>query len=142
MEKLNFDIEINAEAIKVWSVLWDDFSFRQWTSAFTEGSFYQGNLEEGNIIKFLDPKNNGMYSKIVNLIPNEEIVFLHLGEIYEGIETPRDWGEATEKYVLTENENITHLHVEINTSEEFRSFFEEKFPNALSNVKHLSENQL
>ncbi|WP_042719873.1 ATPase [Flavobacterium sp. B17] len=142
MEKLNFDIEINAEAIKVWSVLWDEFSFRQWTSAFTEGSFYQGNLEEGSIIKFLDPKNNGMYSEIKTLIPNEEITFLHLGEIYDGIETPRDWGEATEKYVLTENENITHLRVEINTSEEFRSFFEEKFPNALANVKHLSENQL
>jgi len=142
MEKLHFDIQINAEAIKVWSVLWDDFSFRQWTSAFTEGSFYQGNLEEGSIIKFLDGKNNGMYSKITKLIPNQEITFLHLGEIYEGVETPRDWGEATEKYILTEDENITHLQVEIATSEEFKSFFEEKFPNALSNVKHLSENQL
>ncbi|NML57577.1 SRPBCC family protein [Chryseobacterium cheonjiense] len=142
MEKLHFDIQINAEAIKVWSVLWDDFSFRQWTSAFTEGSFYQGNLEEGSIIKFLDGKNNGMYSKITKLIPNQEITLLHLGEIYEGVETPRDWGEATEKYILTEDENITHLQVEIATSEEFKSFFEEKFPNALSNVKHLSENQL
>lgn len=142
MEILQFDIQINAEAIKVWSVLWDDFSFRQWTSAFTEGSFYQGNLEKGSIIKFLDGKNNGMYSKIVQLIPNEVITFLHLGEIYEGVETPRDWGEATEKYTLKEQENTTHLYVEIATSEEFRSFFEEKFPNALSNVKHLSENQL
>lgn len=142
MEILHFDIQINAEAIKVWSVLWDDFSFRQWTSAFTEGSFYQGNLEKGSIIKFLDGKNNGMYSKIVQLIPNEVITFLHLGEIYEGVEIPRDWGEATEKYILKEQENITHLYVDIATSEEFRPFFEEKFPNALSNVKHLSENQL
>lgn len=142
MEKLHFDIQIKAEAIKVWSVLWDDFSFRQWTSAFTEGSFYQGNLQEGAAIKFLDAKNNGMYSKIVKLVPNEEITFLHLGEIYEGVETPRDWGEATESYRLSEDENITHLEVDIQTSEEFKSFFEEKFPDALSNVKHLSENQL
>ncbi len=142
MEKLHFDIQIKAEAIKVWSVLWDDFSFRQWTSAFTEGSFYQGNLQEGATIKFLDAKNNGMYSKIVKLVPNEEIIFRHLGEIYEGIETPRNLGEATERYVLAEDENITHLEVEIQTTEEFKSFFEEKFPDALSNVKHLSENQL
>jgi hypothetical protein len=142
MEILHFDIQINAEATKVWTVLWDDFSFRQWTSAFTEGSFYQGNLEKGSIIKFLDPKNNGMYSKIVQLIPNEVITFLHLGEIYEGVETPRDWGDATEKYILKEDENTTHLFVEIATSEEFKSFFEEKFPVALSNVKNLSENQL
>lgn len=142
MEKLHFDIQINAEAEKVWSVLWDDFSFRQWTSAFTEGSFYQGNLKENEIIKFLDPQNNGMFSKIVALIPNQEIKFLHLGEIYNGVEAPQNWGEATEKYTLTEDENTTHLKVEIQTLEQFKSFFEEKFPDALSNVKHLSENQL
>ncbi|WP_394664775.1 SRPBCC domain-containing protein [uncultured Chryseobacterium sp.] len=142
MEKLHFDIQINAEAEKVWSVLWDDFSFRQWTSAFTEGSFYQGNLKENEIIKFLDPQNNGMFSKIVALIPNQEIKFLHLGEIYNGVEAPQNWGEATEKYILTEDENTTHLKVEIQTLEQFKSFFEEKFPDALSNVKHLSENQL
>jgi len=142
MEILHFDIQINAEAVKVWTVLWDDFSFRQWTSAFAEGSFYQGSLEKGNIIKFLDPKNNGMYSKIVQLIPSEEITFLHLGEIYEGVETPRDLGEATERYILKEHENTTHLYVEVATTEEFKSFFEEKFPVALSNVKNLSENQL
>lgn len=142
MEKLHFDIQINAEAEKVWSVLWDDFSFRQWTSAFTKGSFYQGNLKENEIIKFLDPQNNGMFSKIVALIPNQEIKFLHLGEIYNGVEAPQNWGEATERYILTEDENTTHLKVEIQTLEQFKSFFEEKFPDALSNVKHLSENQL
>ncbi|WP_336717698.1 SRPBCC domain-containing protein [Chryseobacterium mucoviscidosis] len=142
MEKLHFDIHINAEAEKVWSVLWDDFSFRQWTSAFTEGSFYQGNLKENEIIKFLDPQNNGMFSKIVTLIPNQEIKFLHLGEIYNGVEAPQNWDEATERYILTEDENTTHLKVEIQTLEQFKSFFEEKFPDALSNVKHLSENQL
>lgn len=142
MEKLHFNVQINAEPEKVWSVLWDDFSFRQWTSAFTEGSFYQGNLEENGVIKFLDPQNNGMFSKIVKLIPNQEIIFLHLGEIYNGVEAPQNWEEATERYILTEHENTTSLEVEIQTSEEFKTFFEEKFPNALSNVKHLSENQL
>lgn len=142
MEKLQFNIQINAEPEKVWSILWDDFSFRQWTSAFTKGSFYQGNLKENEIIKFLDPQNNGMFSKIVALIPNQEIKFLHLGEIYNGVEAPQNWGEATERYILTEDENTTHLKVEIQTLEQFKSFFEEKFPDALSNVKHLSENQL
>jgi uncharacterized protein YndB with AHSA1/START domain len=141
MEKLHFDIQINAEPEKVWSVLWDDFSFRQWTSAFREGSFYQGNLKENEIIKFLDPQNNGMFSKIVKLVPNEEITFQHLGEIYNGVETPQNFESGTENYILTENENTTHLKVEIQTLEEFKSFFEENFPNALSNVKHLSENQ-
>ena len=141
MEKLNFEIIINAEPAKVWSVLWDDISYRQWTTAFTEGSFYQGSLEEGSIVKFFDPNNNGMYSRVEKNIPNQEIKFLHLGEIYNGVEAPQDWGEATEAYILEENDEGTKLTAEIQTPAEFKEFFEEKFPNALGIIKNLSENQ-
>jgi len=141
MELLKFEIKINAAPEKVWSVLWDDISFRQWTSAFTQGSFYMGTLDEGSTIQFLDPDNNGMFSKVVKNIPNKEMVFLHLGEIYNGVETPMDWGNATESYTLDEEDESTKLTLEINTTEEFKSFFEEKIPKAIQNVKNLSENQ-
>lgn len=141
MELLNYQIEINTEPDKVWSVLWGDISYRQWTSAFTEGSFYVGELEEGNIIKFFDPKNNGMFSKIIKMIPHQEMTFLHLGEIYDGVEVPQDWGIATESYILEETETGTILKIVINTPSEFKTFFEENFPIALQNVKNLSENQ-
>ncbi|CAH0272269.1 SRPBCC domain-containing protein [Chryseobacterium sp. Bi04] len=142
MEKLSYEIEINAEPEKVWSVLWGDITYRQWTTAFTEGSFYEGTLEENNIIKFYDPKLNGMYSRVEKIIPNEEIKFLHLGEIYEGVEVAQNWGDATESYFLEEVEDGTLLIVKIQTPAEFKDFFEEKFPKALNIVKHLSENQL
>ncbi|GAA4154695.1 hypothetical protein GCM10022217_12030 [Chryseobacterium ginsenosidimutans] len=141
MEKLNFEIQINAEPEKVWSVLWDDISYRQWTTAFTEGSFYTGTLEEGSIVKFFDPNNNGMYSRVEKNIPNQEMKFLHLGDIYGGIETPQNWGDATEAWILEENEEGTKLKSEIQTNEEFKKFFEEKFPKAMQIVKQLSENQ-
>lgn len=141
MEKLTFEIQINAEPEKVWSVLWDHTSYRQWTTAFNEGSFYEGTLEEGSIVKFYDPKNNGMFSRVEKNIPNEEMKFLHLGEIYEGVEAPQDWGEATEAYILEENDEGTVLKGEIQTTEEFKTFFEEKFPMALGIIKNLSENQ-
>ncbi|WP_160137636.1 SRPBCC domain-containing protein [Chryseobacterium sp. c4a] len=142
MEKLSYEIEINAEPEKVWSVLWSDITYRQWTTAFTDGSFYEGALEENNIVKFLDPKNNGMYSRVIKVIPNQEITFLHLGEIYEGIEVAQEWGDATEAYFLEENDEGTLLRTVINTPDEFKSFFEEKFPKAMNIIKHLSENQL
>ncbi|PWN67495.1 ATPase [Chryseobacterium oncorhynchi] len=142
MEILSYEIEINAEPEKVWSVLWGDITYRQWSTAFAEGSFYEGTLEENNIIKFFDPKHNGMYSRIEKIIPNEEIKFLHLGEIYDGIEVPQNWGDATETYFLEENENGTLLRTEIHSPEEFKAFFEEKFPKAQMIIKHLSENQL
>lgn len=142
METLEYQIEINAEPEKVWTVLWSDISYRQWTSAFTEGSFYLGSWEEDSIMKFFDPSNNGMYSRVLKNDPNKEMIFLHLGEIFDGIEVPQDWGDATESYLLEETEDGTKLIVKIKTSEEFKIFFEDKFPNALQNVKHLSENQL
>ncbi|WP_415327710.1 SRPBCC domain-containing protein [Chryseobacterium sp. MMS23-Vi53] len=142
MEILKFEIEINAEPAKVWDVLWNDISYRQWTTAFAEGSFYLGTLEEGTTVKFFDSKNNGMYSHVEKNIPHEEMKFLHLGEIYDGIETPQDWGEATETWLLEENEDGTLLKSEIQTPSEFKSFFEEKFPIALGIIKNLSENQL
>ncbi|MGI9649601.1 SRPBCC domain-containing protein [Chryseobacterium sp. RLHN22] len=142
MELLKFEIKINASPEKVWTVLWEDTHYRQWTSAFTQGSFYMGTLDEGSKVQFLDPENNGMFSKVVKNIPNKEMVFLHLGEIYSGIETPMDWGDATESYFLEGNEEETKLILEINTTEEFKSFFEEKIPQAIQNVKNLAENQL
>lgn len=141
MKKLSFEIQISAPPEKVWSVLWDEISYRQWTTAFTEGSFYQGTLEEGSIVKFFDPNNNGMYSRVVKNIANTEMKFLHLGEIYDGIEVPQQWGEATEAHILEENEEGTQLIIKIQTPEEFKEFFEEKFPKALGIIKNLSENQ-
>lgn len=142
MQKIFFEIQIDAVPEKVWDVLWSDITYRQWTTAFTEGSFYQGTFEEGSIMKFFDPNNNGMYSRVEKNIPHKEVKFLHLGEIYDGVETPQDWGEATEAYVLEETETGTILKIEIQTPEEFKEFFEEKFPVALGIVKNLSENQL
>ena len=142
METLEFTIEINATPEKVWTVLWDDTSYRQWTSAFTKGSFYVGTWEEDSMMKFFDPNNNGMYSRVLKNDPNKEMVFLHLGEIFDGVEVPQDWGDATESYLLEETEEGTKLIAKIKTSEEFKGFFEDKFPNALQNVKNLAENQL
>lgn len=142
METLEFTIEINATPEKVWTVLWDDTSYRQWTSAFTKGSFYIGTWEEDSMMKFFDPNNNGMYSRVLKNDPNKEMVFLHLGEIFDGVEVPQDWGDASESYLLEETEEGTKLIAKIKTSEEFKGFFEDKFPNALQNVKNLAENQL
>ncbi|ASW73207.1 ATPase [Chryseobacterium piperi] len=142
MEALSYTIEINARPEKVWTVLWGEMTYQQWTTAFTAGSFYQGDLEEGSIVKFLDPNNNGMYSRVEKNIPNKEMRFLHLGEIYDGVEAPQEWGDATESYVLEEREDGTVLKCKIQTPDEFKDFFEDKFPKALGIVKNLSENQL
>lgn len=142
MKELEYKIEILATPDKIWLVLWGDITYQQWKKAFTEGSFYIGDFEEGSIMKFMDPKNNGMYSKVIKNVTNETMVFQHLGEIYDGVEVPQNWGDATETYTLLETENGTRLTIKAKTTEEFVSFFEENIPKAMHIIKNLSENQL
>ncbi|KQR91510.1 ATPase [Chryseobacterium sp. Leaf180] len=142
MELLIFEIKIEAEPEKVWTVLWSDLSYRQWTSAHTNGSFYEGTLEQNSTVRFLDKDNNGMYSTVLKNDPNKEMIFLHLGEIVNGGEVQMEWENATETYRLEETDDSTILRCEVNTSEEFKDFFEKNYPKALQIVKSLSENQL
>ena len=86
MNTLHFKTNINAPKEKVWKILWDDKTYREWTSAFMEGSYAESDWKEGSKICFLAPGGSGMFSIIEKKIPNEQMTFKHLGEIKEGKE--------------------------------------------------------
>lgn len=140
MKKLEFSIEIFANKEKVWEALWKAENYAEWTKAFSAGSHIKGNLEEGEIIQFLDAKNNGMFAKIVELIPNEKIYFLHQGEIVDGVlQDPTYAEEAIENYDLVETEGKTHLAFTMNVPIEYFQFFVNVFPSVLDKVKEIAE---
>ena len=64
MELLKFSVKIIAPKEKVWSTLWNDTTYRQWTSAFTPGSHAVSDWNEGSKINFLDGNGSGMFSII------------------------------------------------------------------------------
>ncbi|AHE68159.1 hypothetical protein Loa_02622 [Legionella oakridgensis ATCC 33761 = DSM 21215] len=67
--------------------------------------------------------------------------FKHLGEIINGEEQlSKEWSGALENYSLKENNGVTTLIVSLDTLEEWKKMFEDKFPKALQRVKELSEN--
>ncbi len=142
MTTLNFSIKINATKQKVWDTLWNDTTYRQWTAVFSEGSHAVSDWNEGSKILFLDAKGNGMFSIIEKKIPNQQMTFKHLGELKNGVEENKEWGDALEDYFLSENNGITELDVALamDTNEEFQKYFEETFPKALTLVKQISEN--
>ncbi|QLZ70550.1 hypothetical protein FOLKNPGA_03364 [Legionella sp. PC1000] len=141
METLHFSININASKEKVWNILWGDKTFTDWTHVFAEGSYAVSDWREGSRIQFIDPKsNNGMSSVIEKKIPNEFMSFKHLAEIINGEEqSPKEWSGALEDYTLKEKDGVTTLTVRLDTSEEWKKMFEDKFPKALQKVKELSE---
>jgi uncharacterized protein YndB with AHSA1/START domain len=144
MKKENFSVSISASAKKVWQVLWSDATYRQWTSAFSEGSYAVSDWKEGSKIQFLSPGGEGMFSVIEVLRPYERMVFSHLGVIKDFKEQPEtketaEWKGAKEEYVLTEENGTTRLDVYLDTTTEFAGYFAEAFPKALSIVKQLAE---
>lgn len=139
MKKLEFVTEIHASPEKVWGTLWQDASYRKWTSVFMEGSYAESDWKEGSRIKFLSPGGKGMYSVIRRKVENEEMIFEHLGEVRDGKEIPQQWGGAQERYFLKKTGENTQLKVVLDASEEWEKYFSETFPKALALVRQLSE---
>lgn len=145
METLQFKVEINAPATKVWNVLWDDETYRKWTLAFCDGSYAVSNWNEGDTIHFLAPNGDGMYSKIHKKIDHKFMSFNHIGNIKNYEEMPvdeetKDWCNSFESYELTEENGKTTVLVSIDALEAYISFFNTTMPRAMGIVKDLSEN--
>ncbi|MDB5247588.1 MAG: Activator of Hsp90 ATPase 1 family protein [Segetibacter sp.] len=146
MEKLTFSTTINAPKEKVWEVLWNDSTYRKWTSVFSEGSCVETDWKEGSKILFLDGKGQGMVSIIETSRPNEFMSFKHLGEVKDGVEDTeseavKKWAGAMENYILNEVNGATEVSVEVDISDDFKEYFLKTFPKAIEQVKVLSENQ-
>jgi hypothetical protein len=144
MEKLKFSIHIKAPKERVWSVLFDDATYRQWTSVFTSGSYAETDWKEGSKALFLDGKGNGMVSRIAESRPVEFLSIEHLGIVKDGVEDTRSdavkvWGGARENYTLTGNNGETELRIDMDSENEFRDYFSKTWPAALNKVKELSE---
>jgi len=144
MEKQVFNISINAPREKVWKVLWNDDSYRAWTSAFAEGSHAQTDWKKGSKVLFLDGQGSGMVSTIAENIPNEYMSFEHLGEVKDGVEdlnSPKvqAWAGAHENYTLKTVNGQTELIVDMDINDEYKDYFVNTFPKALDKVKELAE---
>lgn len=143
---INFSVQINAPREKVWSVLFDDATYRQWTAAFHEGSYAETDWQEGSKALFLGPGGkDGMVSTIARNIPNEFLSIKHLGIVKDGVEDTtseevQKWAGGLENYTLKENDGGTELIIDgSNIPEEYHDYFTGVWPKALAKVKELSE---
>jgi uncharacterized protein YndB with AHSA1/START domain len=144
IQMLHFSIEIDALKEKVWHTMLDDKTYRTWTAAFMEGSYYKGDWKKGSKIQFLAPSGDGMISKIAESTPFDFISIEHLGCISNGeedfeSEEAKATAGAHENYTFKEKDGITTLEIDVDTDEKYKSMFEEIWPKALSKLKELVE---
>jgi len=146
MQRLTFSVSINAPKEDVWQTMLADATYRQWTNAFEEGSYADTDWSEGSKARFLTPSGNGMVSRIVTHRPNEFLSIKHLGMVKNGVEDTespqaKSWGGSFENYILREADDSSTLTIEMDVKEEYRDYFEETWPKALSKLKNISEAQ-
>lgn len=147
MQKMKFSVEIKAPREKVWDTLWQDTTFRDWSSIIDPGTYMEGKLQEGNEVNFIGNSdggaNFGVTSRVEKLIPNKFILFSRIADIKvdkDGSIEKRDtqWTGGVESYELEESNGKVTLSVTQDVPDELVEYFETKYPKALERVKILA----
>ncbi|WP_316736219.1 SRPBCC domain-containing protein [Pedobacter aquatilis] len=140
METLEFEKKIKATPEKVWSILFGEQSYKQWTSAFAENSTVETDWKKDSKAIFGDGTGNGMIARIKENIQNEFLSIEHLGEIKDGKEHyDNDWTGTLENYTLVPANDGTLLKIDIGVQEEWKAYFNKTWPKALDKVAELAE---
>ncbi len=147
-EILHFETTINCPVEKVYETMLSDDTYRTWTSVFNSTSRYEGSWKKGSKILFLgtDSKGeiSGMVSRIKENVNNKFVSIEHLGiiknnnEIMCGDEVD-GWKGSLENYSFKSSGNQTMLSIDIDSNEEFKSYFSDTWPKALNKLKSICE---
>lgn len=143
-QALQKSIKIKSSPHKVWKVLTNKEKYKLWTAPFTDGSYYEGEMQYLNKIYFLSPDNIGLVSEVKVCIPDFQLSFEHLGTVKDGVEDLDSvefgsWKGARETYTLSFNDGITTLDIYQDMSAKENQFFDSKWDTALEIIKQIAQ---
>lgn len=144
MKTLTFDATIRAPRQQVWAAMLAPDTYKAWTAAFCEGSYYDGSWDPGAKIRFMSPTGDGMVAEIAEHRPGEFVSIRHLGVIENGVEDTtsekvRAWAPAYENYAFADAPGGCRLTVTMDTVPEYEAYMQETYPKALALLKDLCE---
>ena len=144
VKQLHFSIVINAPVQTVWQLMLSDVGYRNWTSAFCEGSYFKGSWQQGETIRFLSPSGDGMAATIAEHIPLELISIKHLGFIVAGVDdfssdNVTSWAPAFENYRFRAVDSGTEVSIEQDIAPQYEQYMQDSWPKALQKLKALCE---
>ena len=143
-KRIQFTIDIDAPVPVVFRIMLDHESYKDWTTAFAEGSYYVGCWQQGQKIKFMAPSGDGMVSEIAEHRVNEFTSIRHLGYISKGVEDTqsesiRAWAPAYENYRFSDAADGCHVVVTLDTASDWELYMLDTYPKALAVLKALCE---
>lgn len=144
VKHIQFTAAINAPAPVVWRHITSQESYMRWTSAFADGSHFEGSWDRGSKILFLSPSGDGMVAEIAENRENEFISIRHLGFIANGVEDTTSeaiqaWAPAYENYTFLAVPEGTRIVVDQDVAAEWEEHMNEAWPKALLLLKELCE---
>lgn len=141
MKAMQFEVEINASRERVWSVLWQDETLREWAGLVDPGTYMVGELREGSTVQFISAEGYGVTSLVSKLIPNEYVLFEHQADTKDKGSDVRDdqWTGGKESYKVTDKGGITTLVMSFDVPDELEQVMRDSYPKALERIKTLSE---
>jgi hypothetical protein len=144
VKRLQFTSTIKAPVARVWDVMLDADTYTRWTSAFGEGSYYEGSWSQGGRIRFMSPSGDGMVAEIAENRPHAFLSIRHLGIVAGGVEDTtsdavRAWAPAYENYTLHAVPEGTKLVVDQDVTADFEQFMKDAWSKALETLGRLCE---
>ncbi len=145
MKSLQYTININAPREKVWEVMLGPETYVKWVHAAWPGSGFSGDWSEGSEMRFEGEGGGGTAARITEARRPEFISAEHFavinndGTLDRQSDMAKDWIGTTESYTFNAENGGTGLVVDIATSDDWVSMFDEGWPVALQSLKKLAE---
>jgi hypothetical protein len=146
MKTLHFSVRIEAPPALVWKVMLADDTYRDWTSAFCEGSYFEGSWDQGSKMRFLAPGGEGMVTVVAENRTNEFVSLRHIGVVKDGVEDTsseavRKWAPSYENYTFNalDDGSATDLRIDMDIEPQYEKHMADAWPKALARLKSVCE---
>lgn len=148
MEHLEYKIVISAPVKKVWEIMLQEETYKQWVAKSWPNSFYKGKWEKGEQVRFIGQDGSGTLAELDEVKPYKRIFARHIAVLTPGgvedktSDVAKGWIGTTEAYQFAEHAGETTLTVLIGTNPEWRKMFDDGWPAALEELKQITERQM
>ncbi|WP_409331386.1 SRPBCC family protein [Trujillonella humicola] len=137
-------IDIDAAKERVWAVLLEDATYREWAAEFMAGSYAETDWREGSPVRFLGPDGTGLLGRVVTARRPEVVDVEYEGVVGDGRDdrdshAARRYAGTRETYRLTGAGGRTHLAISAPMEGQYYEDMVVAWDRALAKVKELAE---